>query len=358
MRILQLIDSLDAGGAERMAVNYANGLADRIDFSALVSTRREGVLKDLLYSNVNYLFLARKRTVDLIAIWKFRQFVKYNQIEYIHAHGTSIFSAMLLKFVRPKVKIIWHDHYGNSEFLSERPLRLIKIMSYFMDGVISVNESLEKWAKLNLKTKYVYYLPNFSTLQQNEKLITAINGTAGNRIVCLANLREQKNHILLLSVANKLRQSHPKWTFHLIGKDFNDLYSQKLMNRITELNLNNHVFLYGSCTDTTMILKKMDIGILTSSSEGLPLALIEYGINKLPCVVTEVGEIPKIINNGINGFSVKSGDSLQFTNQLKILINSSSLRSILGLNLENTINENFSENSILNDYIHWIKLRV
>ena len=36
MRILQLIDSLEAGGAERMAVNYANALAKQIDFKSRV----------------------------------------------------------------------------------------------------------------------------------------------------------------------------------------------------------------------------------------------------------------------------------------------------------------------------------
>ena len=44
MRILQIIDSLEAGGAERMAVNYANALAITIEFSGLVATRKEGPL--------------------------------------------------------------------------------------------------------------------------------------------------------------------------------------------------------------------------------------------------------------------------------------------------------------------------
>jgi hypothetical protein len=54
MRILQLIDSLEAGGAER-TVNYANALADEIDFSGLVSTRKEGSLVNQINSNVEYL---------------------------------------------------------------------------------------------------------------------------------------------------------------------------------------------------------------------------------------------------------------------------------------------------------------
>ena len=44
MRILQIIDSLEAGGAERMAVNYANALANEMEFSGLVVTRKEGPL--------------------------------------------------------------------------------------------------------------------------------------------------------------------------------------------------------------------------------------------------------------------------------------------------------------------------
>ena len=60
MRILQIIDSLNVGGAEKMAVNYANSLAKIEEFSGIVVTRKEGVLKSQINENVGYLFLARK----------------------------------------------------------------------------------------------------------------------------------------------------------------------------------------------------------------------------------------------------------------------------------------------------------
>jgi hypothetical protein len=41
MRILQIIDSLDIGGAEKMAVNYANTLSKKIEFSGLVVTEEK-----------------------------------------------------------------------------------------------------------------------------------------------------------------------------------------------------------------------------------------------------------------------------------------------------------------------------
>ena len=59
MRVLQLIDSLDAGGAERMSVTIANALSTRIDRSYLCTSRKEGVLKSDLKKDVGYLFLRK-----------------------------------------------------------------------------------------------------------------------------------------------------------------------------------------------------------------------------------------------------------------------------------------------------------
>ena len=57
MRMVQLIDSLETGGAERMAVNYANSLSDVIEFSGIVVTRKEGSLSSELHNKVAYCFL-------------------------------------------------------------------------------------------------------------------------------------------------------------------------------------------------------------------------------------------------------------------------------------------------------------
>ena len=62
MRVLQLIDSLDAGGAERMAVTIANSLAETGVASYLCSTRHEGLLKASLLPSVNYFFLQNKHS--------------------------------------------------------------------------------------------------------------------------------------------------------------------------------------------------------------------------------------------------------------------------------------------------------
>ena len=64
MRIVQIIDSLEAGGAERMAVSFANALSSEIAFSGLLATRNEGALKSQIDEKVHYSFLNKKHNFD------------------------------------------------------------------------------------------------------------------------------------------------------------------------------------------------------------------------------------------------------------------------------------------------------
>ena len=72
MKVVQLIDSLDPGGAERLAVTFANILSQEIDGSFLCSTRQEGLLKASIKNEVGYLFLNRKWIFDLKALFRFK----------------------------------------------------------------------------------------------------------------------------------------------------------------------------------------------------------------------------------------------------------------------------------------------
>jgi glycosyltransferase involved in cell wall biosynthesis len=355
MRIIQMIDSLEAGGAERMAVNYANALANEIEFSGLVVTRKEGPLLGQINDKVPYLFLNKKSSMDVKVILRLRKFVIQNKVEIIQAHSTSFFIGFLLKMTFPSIKLIWHDHYGESEFLSKRPLIVLRLILPFFEGVISVNQKLKFWAENKLYLKNVIYMPNFPSKEVSISELTFLKGIDGKRIVCLANLREQKNHFMLVEVAKKIRNSHPDWTFHLVGKDFEDNYSKQIINYISELELDDTVFMYGSKQDIRNILEQATIALLTSKSEGLPVALLEYGWYKKAVVVTKVGEIPLVIQNGINGFIVDSDNLDLFYTKLVQLIENDTLRIDFGTALHDTISQNYSEKRIVLQYLKWIE---
>lgn len=355
MRIVQIIDSLEVGGAEKMAINYANALSKRADFSGLVATRAEGHLKSQLNDAVSYLFLKKTKTLDFAAAFRLKKYCKQNQIDILQPHSSSYFIALLVKIIYPKIQIIWHDHNGLSEFISTQKSLVLKIASFFFKGIIVVNFKLKNWAEKELNCKNVIFLPNFTNDVSSINVETQMKGIEGKRILCLANLRDQKNHFLLLEVAEKLKNTHPDWTFHLVGKDFEDDYSKQIHELIISKALESHVFIYGSKNDVVHIINQSEIAILTSKSEGLPVALIEYGLYKKPIVSTNVGEIPLIIKNGNNGFIVGAQDVEAFYESLLQLINNETLRKQFGEALHQTILENHSEEGVVAKYLLWIK---
>jgi glycosyltransferase involved in cell wall biosynthesis len=355
MRIIQIIDSLEVGGAEKMAVNYANALSKKIEFSGLIATRAEGNLKNQLHKEVSYLFLNRKKVIDFSAVFRLRKFCKENNVDYLQPHSSSYFIALIVKISYPKIKLIWHDHNGLSEFISTQKSFILKMSSHFFKGIIVVNYKLKNWAEKELNCSNVVYLPNFTSQNSESKLETILEGVEGKRILCLANLRDQKNHFLLLEVAEKLKKSKPDWTFHLVGKDFKDDYSAQIKGLIKSKKLSGNVFIYGSKNDVNNIINQSDIAILTSKSEGLPVALIEYGLMKKPVISTKVGEIPLIIKEGINGFIVGVNDVEEFYKRLLKLIDDATLRHSFGNYLNQTILENHSEEVVIIKYLNWIQ---
>ena len=66
----------------------------------------------------------------------------------------------------------------------------------------------------------------------------------------------------------------------------------------------------------------MDIFILPSLSEGLPIVLLEAMAAECPILATNVGGVPAAIKNGINGLLIKAGNSEIITyNTIKLLKN-------------------------------------
>ena len=94
---------------------------------------------------------------------------------------------------------------------------------------------------------------------------------------------------------------------------------------------------------------------MNSLSEGLPVSLLEYGLNRKPVVTTNVGEIPLIIENNINGFVVPNYNAEEFYQSIVKLIENPALRIKFGDKLEDTILKNNSEAAIITNYINWLK---
>jgi glycosyltransferase involved in cell wall biosynthesis len=356
IRVLQIIDSLSAGGAERVAVNYANGLVKIIDTSHICVTRQEGVLLESLIPDVGYLFLNKQSVLDVKAVLRLRNYICKHKINIIHAHSTSFFYACLVKLLTPSIKVIWHDHYGNSEFLHQRPKRILQLCSMSFSYIFSVNSQLKYWSEKNLFCKNVKYVKNFPLLNKQVNGVTKLNGIKGKRILCLANLRPQKNHLKLLEAFEFVKSKFKDWTLHCVGKDFKDGYSDAFFSKLKELNLQNHVYFYNSKSDIYNILKQSDIGILVSKSEGLPLAMLEYGLGSLAVISTDVGDCGLLIPNKSFGILLKNDEVTSISESIITYIENNAYRDSCAKEFNKKVALEYSSKSSFNSLLETYQL--
>ena len=343
LRVLQLIDSLRPGGAERMAVNTANSLEPFVNGSFICCTRQEGLLKEELKPEVGYLFLNKKSSFDPKAIIKLTNYIREHKINIIHAHGTSWFLGVLMK-LSSKIKLVWHDHYGESENLEARNIKFLKPLSGYFDGIISVNKVLKRWAKKTLKADRVIHLNNFIVENGIKSPFPKLKGEIDSfKIICVGNIRPQKDHHNLLKAFEIAASSSRMISLHLIGEDPETTYSKAVLKEISSSAATDRIFFYGTQKNIPKILEQANLGILSSRSEGMPLALLEYGMAALPVVCTNVGQIPEVVGNA--GILVDRNNCEELAQAILSFAENNELRLLKGAELKSRISSRFGENS-------------
>jgi len=348
MRVLQLIDSLEAGGAERMAVSIANELAHQHIDSFLCTTRVEGSLRTTIRDAVCYKFIKKKATFDIFSLVRLNSWIKKNKIDVIHAHSSSFLFGYLIKIFQPGIILIWHDHYGDSEHLKNRNYKILRFCSKQFNCIISVNEHLRTWALKHLRCDQVYFLNNFVSLLQVGSASVSIEGDKKVNIVCLANLRPQKDHLNLLKAFKKVSENNTSCALHLLGKIDKGNYYNDLLSFIREYKVQN-VYFYGTQTGVIELLKSCDIAVLSSKSEGLPVSLLEYGMACLPVVCTNVGECEKVL--GANGKIVEKENASALSQAILYYVRNENKRVQDGTKFHDHVLLHYSEHAAISKLI-------
>lgn len=347
IRVLQLIDSLRPGGAERMALNYFLALKNKGHHSFIAVSRVEGLLAESIREMPGYYFLKKTNVFDVTAFFRLKNILKINKIDIVQAHGSSYLWAVLCKITGSKIKILWHDHYGDSEFLKERKSNVIRKFSRYFDGIISVNRKLVTWAIEVLEfSKPLIYLPNFVNKEIDD--INQLKGKSKFNIICVANLRPQKDHPTLIEAFESIQKKYDV-SLHIVGRGEQNGYSLRIQNLIAK---NSAIFYYGELNSVQSLLSRVDIGILSSKSEGLPLALLEYGIAGLAVITTRVGECESIIKN--DGKIIRVGSSKDLADAMDFYLTTPEAANQDSLNLQMRVEQHYSEKFVLQQYLEFV----
>ena len=351
MRIVQIIDTLNVGGAERMAVNLANAFTEHKLENSIICTRELGGLAVEVNDGTQINSLTKRHFFDVIAFIRGLKLLQKFKPSVIHAHSSSIFWATFYTMMLPNCKLVWHDHNGkrpNHNFIINIPFRLASIL---FDAVISVNEELKQWAinTLFIKSNRVRYLRNFPYLKKVEFSRKEIELT----IVMVANLREPKDHHTLINALSILKNK-VDFNMRLVGKlNESSEYTKSLKSLISHLKLEDEIVFVGE-QRVEDELKKAHIGVLISKSEGLPVSLLEYGLAALPVVVADVGQCSAVVGDGEFGKVVPPNDPVALAHSLLDLIKDPNAASELGQSFEKHVRQNYGAEKFLEEYLELI----
>jgi colanic acid/amylovoran biosynthesis glycosyltransferase len=137
-------------------------------------------------------------------------------------------------------------------------------------------------------------------------------------ILAVGRLHAIKNHTFLLQAFSLLKQRGIKF-LGLIAGDGPE--RQHLCRLISRLNLQREVKLLGHVphADLDMLYPRVDLVVLTSRSEGIPLALMEAMAHAKPVLAPDITGIPELVEDGKTGFLYEPGSLQDFISRIEMI---------------------------------------
>jgi L-malate glycosyltransferase len=155
----------------------------------------------------------------------------------------------------------------------------------------------------------------------------------------VAVFRTQKRLQDWMAVARQVVDALPEARFIVVGEGPE---RPAVETAITEHGLGNHVYLVGLQEETRPYFEAMDIYLMTSQFEGLPIALLEAMAMEVAPVVTSVGGIPELVRHDVNGRMKACGDIEGMARDVIEILRKPALRGELASAARQTVVDGFS----------------
>jgi len=175
----------------------------------------------------------------------------------------------------------------------------------------------------------------------------ATTGTAARHVVYLGRLDERKGIDDLLSAIRRLQEAGVESRWTLAG----DGEIERVRREVSTLPDPSAVDVPGwlPARDVRELLGAASVLCLPSYDEGLPMAMLEAMAFGLTCVVTPVGGIPDVIEDGVDGVIVSTGDADELSRALQRVLEDPESRRRMGAQARRKAEERFSERTVASE---------
>ncbi len=339
-RVLHVIDSLHLGGAQEVVLNLAT-CGDRSRFHHEVAT---------LHGRGVYWRRLSEKLIPLHSLSPHKFFPWYlvslpallrsGTFDILHCHlvAANILAKPIGRACGIPV-LLNHDHTNDDYRATQRVrLALDRLSNQCASHIIAVSESCREFLieRENVPPDKISLIQNAIDLERfsadgagsKREARTALGLPEDVPIVAgVGRLNPQKNFALFLQVAASLLTTHPRTQFVIAGEGPQEAALKRL---VADLGLGGRVHFTGYLRDTRRIYEACDILLMPSLFEGLPMTLLEAMAMRVPVVASRLDGIAEVVEEGRDGFLVRSGDAEGFAECLGRLLDDPALAQAIG----------------------------
>lgn len=324
-RVLILIDSLLAGGAERVAVETAARL-DRGRFSPhLLVTRHTGPLAEIAAdAGIPVTYLERRHRLDPRGLWSALGLVRASDLVHAHKFAGSMLGAGLARLARRP--LVAHEHTFGGVRTRGRTLGYRYWIAPAARRIICVSEFVAQSLRdEGVPNALISVVPNGVPVDAtlDRAGARAELGLRSSAIVLgmVGRLRPEKRHDLAIAALAQLRARGLDITLCVVG----DGPLRPDLEALAEtLGVSDAVLFAGERPNAGRLARAFDLMVMCSTFEGMPLAALEALVVGVPIVATAVGGLPELVRPG-TGILVSPGDPEALAEGIATLLDGSEL---------------------------------
>lgn len=321
IKVLHCVSNMDRAGIETMLMNYYRNIdRDDIQFFFLCNKNKPGAYDKEILDLGGKIF--HSPGLNPLKAFKYHKIVKKiiieNHIDIVHTHNGAFGLQALIaaKSVGVKVRIA-HVHGTKIDKNLKLPLKLLykTQLKHFANQFWGCGIDAIKYyfGKNNVEKDNYYIMKNaidIDKFRYNEEVRTKIRkelGISENEILIghIGRFMPQKNHVFLIELFNEILKKNKNYKLLLIG---DGELQEKIKNKVNELGISKNVIFTGNIPNTYEYYQAMDLFILPSLFEGLPVVGIEAQASGLNCLFSDTITKEVDFTNNVEYLSLK--DSL------------------------------------------------